>query len=109
MELRSLHSDAVPKVLKAWGWGQCQVLQMQRLADKPAHKPRKAPIILGPPQKEFWFSQLSKNGDNETNQVENGWERDLTEEGVEPNPGPGEVKIKGVCLNTQGIKGALFN
>ena len=106
MELRSLHSDAVPKVLKAWGWGQCQVLQMQRLADKPAHKLRKAPIILGPPQKEFWFSQLSKNGDNETNQVENGWERDLTEEGVEPNPGPGEVKIKGVCLNTQGNNGA---
>ena len=31
VELGSLLFDALPKVLKPWGWGQCQVLDMQRL------------------------------------------------------------------------------
>ena len=106
MELRSLHPDTLPKVLKAWGWGQCQVLEMQRLADNPAHKPRKEPIVLGCPQKESWFAHLPENGEDHSNQSEDAWQPDLTEQGIEPNPGPREVRINGLCLNTQGSNGA---
>ncbi len=104
MELRSLQSNALPKVLQAWGWGQCQVLNMQRVADNPAHKPRKEPIILGRPQDESWFAHLPENGEGYSNQAEKGWQRDLTAEGVEPRPR--EIKIKGVCLNTHRSNGA---
>ena len=77
---------------------------MQRVADNPAHKPRKEPIILGRPQDESWFAHLPENGEGYSNQAEKGWQRDLTEEGVEPRPR--EIKIKGVCLNTHRSNGA---
>ena len=75
---------------------------MQRRVDNPAHKPRKEPIILGRPQNESWFAHLPENGEDPSNQAENAWQPDLTEEGVEPNPGPREVRIKGLCLKYPG-------
>ena len=111
-----------PRAVSGWSWGLYTLRHCPKCSKHGdganvrsskcnggrtiAHKPRKEPIILGRPQNESWFAHLPENGEDPSNQAENAWQPDLTEEGVEPNPGPREVRIKGLCLNTQGSNGA---
>ena len=109
-----LECDAfMGNLMQIWGWGQQEVKKMDqktngdllRGLDKKLNREKnKVPQVYNKP----WFKALPVQGTNAIPpQKGRTWLRDLTEEGVEPNPGPRvkkrmDSKIQLMGLNANG-------
>ena len=80
LTLRQTQPDTVLPTILAWKWGRKQTLEMQHRAENPPQKGVFQIPKLPPLQKCSWW-------------------RDLTEEGVEPQPGPAGRILAGISLN----------
>ena len=92
-QLRVSQPSCLPRLVKFWGWGRKQVAHIDALALKPSKRRLVPRQELDP----ITHSQ---------------WVADLTEQGVEPNPGPRGRSLRKldmlnvISLNTQGEPGA---
>ena len=87
-------------LVKLWGWGQQDVKEMDERINQTAANPRKKtnkplPKIPSPGNK-TWYRALPVVGDQKCKPrpQEAEWEKDLCQEGIEPNPGPGSKRIQ---------------
>ena len=98
--LRMNYDKFMGDLVKLWGWGQQDVKEMDERINQTAANPRKKtnkplPKIPSPGNK-TWYRALPVVGDQKCKPrpQEAEWEKDLCQEGIEPNPGPGSKRIQ---------------
>ena len=93
-KVRLTHDQFVGPLVKIWGWGQQQVKDMDALTNSVGANPRlkQKPVQakLPNPGSKAWFKNLPADTGQQQKPVSKAknWQRDLCDEGVEPNPGP---------------------
>ena len=93
--LRTNYDKFIGDLVKIWGWGQQEVKEMDDRMNHAAANPRKKthkPLPKLPsPGKKTWYRALPISGTQhqKAGPQETEWVRDLCQEGIEPNPGPG--------------------
>ena len=91
--LRTKATDESMQTLMAiWQWGKKEVRHMENKLRQDRLRGRakelsRANVQLRSVEQKAWFVQLPEEGVGNQGS-EGGWQRDLVEEGVEPNPGP---------------------